>query len=107
MNLVTVDIIFKAFFLNLTIVDQTTKDQMKNFFIQQIFPWLISGAFLLCSGLYCVTTVQDREEKLRYLLNFAGMRPSAYYLGLLLGDFWIFIVPSVLLIFLARALGQE
>jgi len=39
--------------------------------------------------------VQERENKLRYLLNFTGIDSVAYIMGYLLGDLTIFLLPSV------------
>ena len=71
------------------------------------FPILLMFSFVMSSGIFVITTVADRELKLRYLLNFAGMRSSAYYIGIWMGDTLIFIVPASLLILLAWALGFE
>lgn len=62
------------------------------------FPLLIPFGFVLGSGLYCITCVRDKELGLRYLLNFAGMNPVAYYIGLLGAEMVIFCVPCLLLI---------
>lgn len=35
------------------------------------------------------TLVQDRNDKLRYLLHFAGMRPLSYFSGIVLSDILI------------------
>lgn len=61
------------------------------------FPWLVTIGIVLSCGVFVFTPVIDREEKLRYLLNFAGMRSSSYYLGFLCADFIIFTVPQIFL----------
>jgi hypothetical protein len=58
-----------------------------------MFPVLQIFGILISSGIFIFTPVEDREQKLRYLLNFAGMRSSAYYIGLLLADVVIFCFP--------------
>ena len=60
---------------------------------------IISIAF--SSALLVKTPVKDREDKLRYLLNFAGITPVSYYLGLFIADVILFIVPMCLIILLA------
>jgi len=43
-----------------------------------------------------ITTVVDREHKLRYLLNYGGMKSFSYVLGITLADWLIFTIPSFL-----------
>lgn len=69
-----------------------------NIILQTAFPLLIPIGFILGSGLYCITCVRDKELGLRYLLNFAGMNPIAYYIGLLCAEMVIFTIPCILLI---------
>lgn len=59
---------------------------------------MIPIGFVLGSGLYCITCVRDKELGLRYLLNFAGMNPVSYYIGLLCAEMVIFFVPCLFLI---------
>jgi len=66
---------------------------MKEGFYNVMFPVLQIFGILLSSGIFIFTPVEDREQKLRYLLNFAGMRSSAYFIGLLLADVVIFCIP--------------
>lgn len=42
-----------------------------------------------------ITTVKDRQDKLRYLLNFGGMRSLSYYVGIVLADFTLYILPTI------------
>ena len=62
-----------------------------------MFPVLQIFGILISSWIFIFTPVEDREQKLRYLLNFAGMRSSAYFIGLLLADVVIFCIPQILL----------
>jgi len=73
--------------------DSGTYDQLKKGFYNVLFPILQILGIFLSSGIFIFTPVEDREQKLRYLLNFAGMRSSAYYVGLLLADIVIFSIP--------------
>mmetsp|Transcript_41166 Transcript_41166/g.62606 ORF Transcript_41166/g.62606 Transcript_41166/m.62606 type:complete len:117 (+) Transcript_41166:2526-2876(+) len=72
-----------------------------------VFPFLIMLSILISSGVYVISPVLDREEKLRYLLNFAGMRSASYYIGLWIGDTFIYIIPTAILIGGAWALQLE
>jgi hypothetical protein len=54
-----------------------------------------------------VTPVKDREDGLRYLLNFAGISSFSYYLGLFLADLIIFTVPTILIFILSYVLQVE
>jgi len=51
-----------------------------------MFIVLMLFAFSVCSGLYIITFSSDRENKLRYLYNFVGLKPLAYLLGNLIFD---------------------
>jgi hypothetical protein len=64
-------------------------------------------AILISSGLFVLTPVKDREDKLRYLLNFAGITSHAYYVGLFLADFILFTIPCALVVALAYAFKIE
>lgn len=74
-------------------IDGAPKQQI----LSVAFPILVAFGIMLSCGVYAWTTVSDREDKLRYLLNFAGMRSSSYYFGLLLADFIIYVIPQILL----------
>jgi len=49
-------------------------------------------------GLYLIVPVNDKFNKTRYFLNFAGMRSSSYYIGLFLADFIIYSISNFLLV---------
>jgi hypothetical protein len=57
------------------------------------------GSFL------CITLITDRFEDLRYLLNFAGVKSSAYILGITLADTLLCLIPSIIFIHLAKIFG--
>ena len=61
----------------------------------------------LTSGVYLITSVTDREEKLRYLLNFGGMRSVPYFLGLFAADYVIYFIPSSLFVLLTVLLDID
>lgn len=78
--------------------DNLAGGKFKQKVLNVAFPILITLGIVFSNGLFVMTPVKDREEKLRYLLNFAGMRSSAYYLGFLLADVIIYCIPQVLLV---------
>ncbi len=51
--------------------------------------------FSLCSGLFILSLVTDKENKLRHLMNFIGMKPLAYYAGSYIADIIFFMVPTI------------
>jgi hypothetical protein len=53
--------------------------------------------YLESMGLYVVVPVDDKFNKTRYLLNFAGIRSSAYYIGIFMADYVIYSISSFLL----------
>jgi MFS family permease len=59
-----------------------------------IFIIFMLFAFSVCAGLYIITFVSDRENKLRYLFNFIGLKPTAYLVGNLLYDFIPYILST-------------
>lgn len=63
--------------------------------------------FSVSSGLYSYTTVSDREGKLRYLLNFGGMKSFSYIFGIMLADWLIFTIPSLIFVALMLILNIE
>jgi len=81
-------------------IDEDTKQTV----LSTIFPILISIGILTSAGIFVHAPVMDREDKLRYLLNFAGMRSSSYYIGFLLGDLIVFAIPQILLIIMVFVL---
>ena len=68
------------------------------------FPILVSFGIITSVGVYVFHPVADREQKLRYLLNFAGMRSSSYYIGMFLADIVIYIIPQILLLIMVYVL---
>lgn len=62
---------------------------------------MVAGSLVLSSGLFVITPVKDREDKLRYLLNFAGISSKAYYIGMFFADIILFIVPTICIIILS------
>jgi hypothetical protein len=63
-----------------------------------MFPIFILIGYLTSIALYVIVPVNDKFNKTRYLLNFAGMRSSAYYIGLFLADFIIYSISNILLV---------
>ena len=59
--------------------------------------WMIIG-FSICSGVFIIVPTADREMRLRYLLNFVGMKTFSYYLGSFLADFILFMGPTLFFI---------
>jgi hypothetical protein len=68
---------------------------------------LISIGFVTSSGVYLITTVKDRQDKLRYLLNFGGMRSTSYYAGIVLADFCLYMIPTIAFVFVVIILGID
>ena len=73
-------------------------DDVQNLILGIAFPVLNNLGLILTCGVFVFTPVEDRELKLRYLLNFAGMRSSAYYIGYFFADWIIFSINQTLLV---------
>jgi hypothetical protein len=56
--------------------------------------WMLIG-FCTCSGIFILAPISDREFKLRYLMNYIGIKSLAYYVGNFIADFILFLVPSI------------
>lgn len=72
--------------------------------LQTYFPIMVAIALILSSGLFVITPVKDKEDKLRYLLNFTGISSTAYYMGIFLADLILFIVPTIMIVILSFVL---
>ena len=64
-------------------------------------------ALVFSSGLFVVTSTKDREDKLRYLLNFSGISSAAYYIGLFFADMILFIATTICIIVMSYILKIE
>jgi len=61
-----------------TIVNHISDDTSKNYTFGFIFPFLVGLGLSFAPGIYLITTVTDRELRLKYLLNFIGIRSMSY-----------------------------
>lgn len=78
-------------------VDQYDSDgKIRTYIFGIAFPLLVALAIALTPGIYLITSVTDRELRLRYLLNFIGMRSTSYFAGIVLADLTIFFIPTLL-----------
>ena len=101
----TVYILVNILVFNKLKEDNTMSVDQTAYWIKMLFPIYISFGIILSTGLFATTIVADREQKLRYLLNFAGMRSSSYFWGFVFADWFVFMVPQIFLlatIFIAR-----
>ena len=92
LNVVVITIIFNSFG-----TDSSTQSAL-NSVLEIAFPIFILIGYVTAIGVYLLCPAQDRYDKTRYLLNFAGLRSSSYYVGILLADFLIFSISNVLLV---------
>jgi len=72
-----------------------------------MFPTFVIMGIVFSAGAFIITLVKDREEKLRYLLNFAGIRSPSYILGLYLADYILYFIPISTLMAVSKALDME
>lgn len=70
-----------------------------------LFTVFVLLGFSLCSGLFIIAPVADKESKMRQMLTFIGMKPLSYYIGSFLADYILFIIPSIGFIVLLFPLG--
>lgn len=81
--------------------------QFLAYFSSTMFAFFVLLSFSLCSGLYILSPVTDRQNKLRHLLNFIGLKPLAYYIGSYLADIILFIIPTLGFMILLYPLGVK
>jgi hypothetical protein len=62
-------------------------------------------AFSVCSGLFILTFVEDREKRLRHVLKMVGAKSVSYFFGNLIADLLLFIVCTGIFIALLFPLG--
>ena len=72
-----------------------------------LFITLILFSFSLCAGLHVLTMIGDRENKMRYLLNYIGLKPSAYVLGNILFDVATYFIAANVFLALLYLMGLE
>ena len=70
-----------------------------------VFVAFMLYAFSVCSGLYIVTLVEDREKRLRHVLKVVGLRSSSYFCGNLIADLLLFFISSVIFVVMLYILG--
>ena len=87
-----------------SIIDDFDPSKILNTVLSKVFPIFVTIGIITSTGAYVYNPVADREEKLRYLLNFAGMRSTSYYLGMFFADIIIFTIPQVFLIIMVFVL---
>lgn len=61
-----------------------------------MFSLFLLIGYCIISGIFLYPIVQDREFKMRYVLNFIGMKPFAYWFGSFVVDYGLAILPSVM-----------
>ena len=81
--------------------------ELKKKFFDGVIPNLLVINFTLLSSFVSITLVTDRFEDLRYLLNFSGVKSSAYILGITLADTLLIIVPNIVFILLGCIFGID
>lgn len=60
-----------------------------------MFSFFVLTGFSLCTGLFILAPVADREQKLRQMLNFIGMKTVSYFTGNFLADLVLFTIPTL------------
>jgi hypothetical protein len=52
----------------------------------------------MVSPIFVYAVVKDREDKLRHLLNIAGLRPVSYWIGIWFAEWLLYCIPITALI---------
>ena len=85
--------------------DNPQEQKVYTLVASNLFALFVLLGFSLCSGMFILAPVSDKENKLRHLMNFVGMKPLAYYLGSFFADIILFTIPTVGFIILLFPLG--
>jgi len=81
--------------------------ELQDRILRMAFPALVLVSIVTSGGLFIVTPVQDREDKLRYLLNFSGLSSSAYFSGIFLADMVLYLIPCISVLLLSYFLNID
>ena len=81
------------------------EDKTINVITQHLFdisvPFLLIIGFVLQTGVYANTLIKDRQDDLRYFLNFSGANGYAYVMGVMLSDCVLLMVSIGFLLIVA------
>lgn len=72
-----------------------------------LFSLFLLIGYCIISGIFLYPIVQDREFKMRYVLNFIGMKPFAYWFGSFLCDYVLACLPSLAFMIIIALGGAE
>mmetsp|Transcript_41163 Transcript_41163/g.62587 ORF Transcript_41163/g.62587 Transcript_41163/m.62587 type:complete len:310 (-) Transcript_41163:512-1441(-) len=94
---------FLVIMINVIILETVTgfgddSENVMDFIYVYIYPIIIMFNFMYISPFFAVASASDRIAKTRYLLNFSGIRPTAYFLGLMLAELMLHLIPCGLII---------
>lgn len=85
--------------------DNPDVQRTRSLILSFLFSFFVLTGFSLCTGLFILAPVADRQQNLRQMLNFVGMKPLAYYTGSFLADLILFTIPTVGFIALLFPMG--
>jgi len=88
-------------------LDDEIKGRVNNYAYAIAFPTLLALGFCTSSGVYLITTVKDRQDKLRYLLNFTGMKSFSYFLGISAAEACLYVIPTMSFVLLVMILDIQ
>ena len=76
------------------------KDEQTGIQLDYIFSQIYLGKLTTTAAIYMVTSLQDKANGLRHLMNFGGVKPLSYYSATIIADYVIFMGENlVFLIF--------
>ena len=85
--------------------NDTSKTQQIQQIVAFSFPSFLLYGFCTTSGIYMITSLFDKEKKLRQYMYLSGVGSTSYYLGMFTADFALFFVTEaafLLFIFVFR-----
>jgi ATP-binding cassette subfamily A (ABC1) protein 3 len=72
-----------------------------------MFSLFLLIGYCIISGIFLYPIVQDKEFKMRYVLNFIGMKPFAYWLGSFFCDYALACIPSLAFLVIVAVGGVD
>lgn len=92
-------------FFSLNGVDNQTTKKVLSWIMAIMFPYLLNAGFASTSGVYMLMPIEERMNKTRHILKLAGLQTVPYWLGLLVADYLLFLIPTALFAIMVGALN--
>lgn len=95
----TVITIFMLLFCLFKVVDKRggVSSESKETFstvVAALFPFFLNIGYTTASGAFLLMPIDERVTKMKHIITMSGMRIFSYWIGLLIADFCLFLIPT-------------